>query len=595
MAIKDSTVVFNNAEALVLRHTNDTRKNRDKLILEGGASLYVDAHLINGLYNIAIHDYIYEYEAKKETFESEIEESNNKIHAIYNEFENDPRYKELGRDLSEVAIALQKEREELVNLYQDIQSLKKEFDAFHEIVKKWGASIRDTIKAQDTTIASCTDKLLKIVEKYKTDLSLYTDAKKVEVEEWSRTYIQNVQLSNQELISKIEEELVWFLETRKKEIESLYELPENVKLEKHRNDLLSINNRKVSFLSKDVSDHIGLFLKNVGWLIVLLFLSMYDFFFLKKIFVDIFRIDGGDPYNIGPFWVQMLAAGVLFALIIIFTILSKMHERGKWILSVTTKLLLSLIVFIVICMSLIDAKNIHLKDNFDLTITMNADGTMILEFIFRLLMIPIIIVGDFILTSMVKWEEFNIIHDLFRLILFPFYFFYLTIIHIGKQVYFVSLWNWIEKKKAKMIVNMEENDKKIRKLLKPELCISFDSSSVKMETSDDIEKPFSKNILFDKNAINAVSHFEETLSQLRNTVQWFREEIQSKISTLEQLIIPDANKKARIKNIIADKNRFIENLKAENIALQTIKSATKHGIQSGYAKYILSSVTTNGW
>ncbi|MDD2565744.1 MAG: hypothetical protein PHZ26_04215 [Candidatus Gracilibacteria bacterium] len=611
--------IFQEGENYFQTYLNDVLKLRAKNLEKGQPFNTVDKDIQDSAYNTLISDHISEYNQKKLSIENEIKKVEltiNKINIQYNQ-----KIKALGlgdssnaTQIVDVKKMLETNKSKILSLESELRDL---FNDLNSIKNNFDTGIRQATNLQQEIFNS-----LKLYRN-KLDLLLTSNDKELKdyIEERKKVLHDECNIFSKSLISKLDEykealisDLEIYRQNKQKEFDDVYNinayLKTGVKMEEKTSKIKSIKDKIENVKTHLVDTNSKVFIKNISWLLLLLLVSLYDYIFLNKIFVDIFDVQGGDPQGLKDMlfgvisWLNLLSGGVLLLLVFLYTMGSKVYEKGSKIEGVFIKMLL---IFIVLCLVVFSVVDIKLGGNGEIIYKFVQTEGVFIEFILRLLMLPVLLVGDFILLKMIIWEDFYLGDIIFKIFLSPFYLIYLTFQLFVSTFNYLTLGLLIEKKRKKVLELNLLNEENIKKSINPN--ILFDINLAGIILNEKSIEPMDGQYISTDSLSNTLPSISEglknsfsDLSKINDLVKTIQVDINDKIRGYSEISVKEkADQKIKIDQLKTEQTNFLQsyidsrskliaNLQTSNELLNEIQSSLKKGITSGYKKYILSNI-----
>ncbi|EKE28907.1 MAG: hypothetical protein ACD_2C00266G0013 [uncultured bacterium (gcode 4)] len=611
--------IFQEWENYFQTYLDDVLKLRAKNLEKWQPFNVVDKDIQDNAYNVLISDHIAEYNQKKASIESEIKKIEitiNKINAQFTQRVNALNNWEWSNaaQIADVKKMLEANKYKIANLEEELRRLFNNLDSIKDNFETW---VRQASSLQDEILSSIKayrDRLDLLLSSNDRELRDYIEERKKKLDEECDNFSKSLILKMDEYTNAIKNDLEAYRQKKQQDFDSIYKIDSYIKqwakMEEETAKIQETKDKIEEVKAWLVDTNSRQFIKNITWLILLLVVSLYDYIFLSKIFVDIFDVQGWDPQWLKEtlFWVvswlNLLAGWVLLLLIFLYTMWSKVFEKWSKIEWVIIKWLVILIVLSLVVFSIVDIK---LGWKWQIIYSFIQTEWVFIELVLRLLMLPVLLVWDFILLKMIVWEDFYLWDIIFKIFLSPFYLIYLT----GKL--FVDTFNYltmgliIEKKRKKVLEMNMQNEFIIKQSIKPDIRLDSDLSSILLNerTMDPIDwqyistdslsatlpsiSAWLQSSFWELSKINDLVKSIEV--DIENKIRWYsdmsiKEKAENKLKA-EQLKVEQAN---YLQSYIEARNKLIANLKTSNEWLNEIQSSLKKWIMSWYRKYILVNI-----
>lgn len=611
--------IFQEWENYFQTYLDDVLKLRAKNLEKWQPFNSVDKDIQDSAYNTLVSDHIAEYNQKKISIENEIKKVEltiNNINVQYNQ-----KIKSLGlwntsdsTQTADIKKMLESNKSkilsletELSDLFNDLNSIKNNFDTWIRQATNLQQEIFNSLKTYRTKL----DLLLSSNDK---ELKNYIEERKKALHDECNIFSKSLTLKLDEYKDIIIKDLEIYRQNKQKEFDSIYNinayLKTWVKMEEKTSKIQNIKEKIQNIKTQLADTSSKVFIKNISWLLLLLLVSLYDYIFLNKIFVDIFDVQGWDPQGLKNMlfgvisWLNLLSGWVLLLLIFLYTMWSKVYEKWSKIEWVFIKLLL---IFIVLCLVVFSVVDIKLWTKWQIIYKFVQTEWVFIEFILRLLMLPVLLVWDFILLKMIVWEDFYLWDIIFKIFLSPFYLIYLTFQLFVSSFNYLTLWLLIEKKRKKVLELNLQNEENIKKSINPNILFDINLAWILL-TEKTIEPMDWQYISTDSlsatlpNISEWLKNSFSDLSKINDLVKTIEVNINDKIRWYSEINIKEnADQKVKIEQFKTEQTNFLQsyidsrskliaNLQVSNELLNEIQSSLKKWITSWYKKYILSNI-----
>lgn len=604
---------YDEVESIILNNVDNIIKNKESEINKWKNFIDVDNEMKSKIFGTVIEDIKQEFKNKLEEKETQIKEIEKLIKDYETKYENQ-KAKLQKQKLDNIIEKIQ-DFENTINQdkwkYNDLNNfLESQSNTIRDIKEKtfWN-NLKENVSSYSQDFIN---KIKEFINHNEKEIIDYTNTKKQEINEELNKVIKEFQINREKYIDNELNKKIEAIKLKRQEyLELISNLEEDESLKEAKSELekekLLLEESSKLPKIKNSND----FFKNF-WLILIIFaMAFYDWFFLKKVFSDVLEYNGRNPYELNDFTLAILPILILLALIIVNSILSiyiqKTKKRINVILWYFLKFIIILVVTILILLSVlfIDMNLTWLQ--IDITI----NNSTLTELVFRLVMIPFLIVWDFIIIEMIDWKSNmanNIIKFLFLpfyLLVLPFWAFYKLFMYINKKLRYILEMKMVEKKKKELLREIANNDDQIdmtMKWLNYNFQLNLDEIKDKIKNISDIEK----SLWWNSNIINEINIIESTTDKIyQNSIETKKqiteliESLISKSKDISELINEETWNSHKIEENIdkakdtylykpkMEKNKIINEINLIEEEFKNIEKTVKQAINECYKKYIL--------